>query len=71
MNALKSIVNYDQVNPAIDTLYFPNTVSTIYWSASPYADGSGGAWYVSFSNGGDSIGGRSGAKLVRLVRGGQ
>jgi len=32
---LQSIVDYSSFSPAIDTAYFPNTVSGYYWSSSP------------------------------------
>jgi hypothetical protein len=34
---LRLIVDYNEYNPAIDTAYFPNTVSSYYWSSSTYA----------------------------------
>ena len=70
---LRSIVNYNQANPAIDTAYFPNIGSDAYWSASPNANYSSYAWGVYFRNGygsDDSIS-RGYTRRVRLVRGGQ
>jgi len=34
---LRSLVDYTQYNPAIDRNFFPNTVSSNYWSATTYA----------------------------------
>lgn len=48
---LSSIADKTRSNPAIDTTAFPATPSSWYWSATPYAGGSGGAWYVDFSDG--------------------
>jgi hypothetical protein len=48
---LMSIVNYENVSPAIDTGIFPNTKSDYYWSSTVYAGDSGGAWGVVFVNG--------------------
>ncbi|WP_201245704.1 DUF1566 domain-containing protein [Halochromatium salexigens] len=48
---LLSIVSNDRTGPAIDTDYFPNTVSSRFWSSSPYAYGSHSAWYVNFNHG--------------------
>jgi hypothetical protein len=68
---LLSIVSNDRVNPAIDTTYFPNTVASWVWSASPYANNPGYAWYVYFGYGGVDGYSKGYAGSVRLVRGGQ
>ena len=58
--------------PTIDTKYFPNTQSSRYWSASPYADYSYDAWLLLFYNGYDYYGySRDRYNHVRLVRSGQ
>ncbi|MCI5225488.1 MAG: DUF1566 domain-containing protein [Candidatus Electrothrix sp. AX2] len=68
---LESLVNYGRSNPAIDTNYFPNAVSSAVWSGSPYVNDPDGAWFVGF-NDSHSYGGSSGTShAVRLVRGGQ
>jgi hypothetical protein len=59
--------------PTIDTNYFPNTPSGDYswfWSGSPYAYGSDGAWYVPFGSGVAYYYNRGSYYHVRLVRGG-
>jgi len=48
---LLSIAHRGAVNPAIDTTYFPNTISSNYWSSSPYAGFSSHAWFVNFNDG--------------------
>ena len=68
---LRSIVSYDRTNPAIDSDWFPNTISSYYWSASPYANNSAYAWYVYFNFGYDYFNYRAGHLYVRLVRTGQ
>ncbi|NEX16735.1 MAG: hypothetical protein C1943_08925 [Halochromatium sp.] len=68
---LLSIVSNDRYRPAIDTDYFPNTVASWFWSASPYAYGSYGAWVIGFSSGNDPNGYKGSGYAVRLVRGGQ
>lgn len=68
---LDSIVAYDRYSPAIDTNYFPNTVSSSFWSSSPYAGSYYNAWYVNFFNGYGYLYGKNGSEYVRLVRGGQ
>ncbi len=70
---LRSIVDYSvpDPGPTIDTGYFPNTVSTVFWSASPYANDSDYAWGVFFNNGSDGNGYKGSSSRVRLVRGGE
>ena len=67
---LRSILSYDRINPAIDTDWFPNTKSSIYWSSSPGAGYSSHAWNVDF-NYGNHYGNRNYNYYVRLVRTGQ
>ena len=71
---LHSIVHHGRTSPAIDTSFFPNTPSSFFWSASPYAGNSGYAWSVSFITGYDGNGDwlhKRHLRRVRLVRGGQ
>lgn len=70
-NELLNIVEYQAYTPAINAAIFPNTASSTFWSASPYANVASYAWYVYFDNGSASPGNRSDASAVRLVRGGQ
>ncbi len=71
INELRSIVELQCYNPAINLTIFPNTVSSYYWSSSPHASNNGSAWGVSFSNGDALSGHKSNSRYVRLVRGGQ
>lgn len=68
---LASLVNKACYNPAINLTRFPNTPSTSYWSASPYAGSSYGAWRLNFYGGNVNGNSRNDGSLVRLVRGGQ
>ncbi|MEA3486997.1 MAG: DUF1566 domain-containing protein [Thermodesulfobacteriota bacterium] len=69
---LRSIVDCGRYKPAIDAGYFPNTVSSNYWSSSIYANSTYRAWSILFNYGGDvSNGNRSYSYYVRAVRGGQ
>jgi len=68
---LLSIVSNDRVNPAIDTTYFPTTLASWVWSASPYAYYPNAAWGVSFGGGTFGNDYKYNAGSVRLVRGGQ
>jgi hypothetical protein len=70
---LLSIVhNGKDTAPAIDTSYFPNTVtvSSWYWSADTYAPVSANAWIVKFSDGYTDVYSKSDDGHVRLVRSG-
>jgi titin len=71
---LRSIVDYGRVDPAIDTHYFPNTMSNSFWTSSPRAElpVNDVAWYIYFGWGFDKSiepAGRAPNHSVRLVRG--
>jgi len=68
---LKSIVERQCDTPSINAAIFPATVSSGYWSASPYAGVATSAWGVNFGNGSGGASSKSGSNYVRLVRGGQ
>ncbi|AUJ71234.1 Lcl domain-containing protein [Pseudoalteromonas sp. NC201] len=69
---LRSIIDYSTTHPAIDTNYFPQTLSGWYWSSSPYANGNSYAWSVYFYYGNGGNYSKYYYKLhVRLVRAGQ
>lgn len=68
-NELESIVE-DRCNaPAINAAVFPDTPAAYFWSSSPYAGFSHGAWSVDFSSGSVNASVKSGSLNVRLVRG--
>ena len=68
---LRSIVDYSRYGPSIDTDYFPNTPSGVYWSASPFAYNSNLVWLLAFLYGYDGDYSRDAKFRVRLVRVGQ
>jgi len=68
---LRSLVEEQCSNPAINASRFPSTPSSNVWSGSPYAYNSGGAWNVNFNVGYSYALNRSDGNAVRLVRGGQ
>ncbi len=68
---LRSLVDYGASYLAIETDYFLNTESTVFWSSSPYAGSNGGAWYVYFYGGNGDCDNKGNSLHVRLVRGGQ
>jgi len=76
IDELESIVNFNRFNPAIDSVFFPDTRASHFWSSSASAYGSRYAWYVGFGYGNSNYYyyrnyGRHAARHVRLVRGGQ
>lgn len=68
---LQSIADYSKYNPAIDTTFFTNTKSYLYWSSTTYADTTTSAWVVSFYNGYVGNDAKADTLYVRPVRGGQ
>jgi len=71
LKELSSIVEQRNWSPAINTEVFPSAPLAYFWSASPYAPYSGGAWVVVFSDGDVGASGKGSSDAVRLVRGGQ
>jgi hypothetical protein len=73
VDELQSIVDYGVAfpGPTIDTIWFPNTQSDVFWSSSPYVGSAVDAWYVYFYNGFVVDGPRISYGYVRLVRAGQ
>ena len=57
--------------PAIDTVYFPDAVSALYWSSSPHAFTPDYSWFVGFTSGYTYYDSRDYGGAVRLVRGDQ
>ncbi|MBI1906989.1 MAG: DUF1566 domain-containing protein [Rhodocyclales bacterium] len=71
INELRSLVEECRAYPAINNTIFPAPPNDDFWSGSPYAGVSYGAWGVNFSYGVPYFDFRSGTHHVRLVRGGQ
>lgn len=67
---LASIVNSGRSDPSINTDYFPNTMSSRYWSSTVYIYNSDSSWYVDFDEGGVWYYNKSNSYYVRAVRGG-
>jgi len=70
LGELHSIVHHGRSGPAVDTDFFPNTQTRVYWSSSPYAISSFDAYQVNFQNGETSRTLKAFAHPVRLVRDG-
>jgi hypothetical protein len=68
INELQSIVDYSKNNPSIDTVAFPGTMSSGYWSSTTGVD-SNDAWYVYFNCGFVYDGYKYNSLFVRAVRG--
>jgi hypothetical protein len=68
---LRSIMEVKCVEPAINLTIFPNTNSSDFWSASPYANSSDDVWLVGFDYGYSGYDYKGNSRYVRLVREGQ
>jgi len=66
---LMSLADYGRKNPAIDTDFFPETKSAVYWSSSGYANLSSLAWGIDFEKGSSYLGNKDNNELVRCARG--
>jgi parallel beta-helix repeat protein len=71
LKELVSIVYYGKRNPATNESYFPKIMSAFYWSSTSYANDTGLAWGVYFSNGYGNRSAKDSSYFVRAVRGGQ
>lgn len=70
---LSSLVNSSipSPGPTIDTSWFPNAMSSSYWSSTTWAHFTNYAWRVGFNNGSVYIANESYSYYVRAVRAGQ
>ena len=68
VNELRSIVSSTCHSPSINTTFFPNTISSAYWTSTPSAEDSRNAWRVAFSFGSSNHFSRSNKFHIRLVR---
>ena len=68
---LATIADSSGFNPSINTVYFPNTVASYYWSSTPLADGTNYAWNVYFYGGYVDFNDKTNYGYVRAVRSGQ
>lgn len=68
---LGSLADRGCQNPSIDSTAFPNTISTWYWTSTPYVENFSvtlNAWHVTFTDGFILSSGRGSRYAVRLVR---
>ena len=65
---LRSIVDYERHEPAIDVDIFKDTKSSWYWTNTPAAGYPEFAWCVDISGGGVGSGSKGNGKYVRPVR---
>ncbi|MHB8808735.1 MAG: Lcl C-terminal domain-containing protein [Desulfobulbaceae bacterium] len=68
---LKTLVDRSRYSPSISVTYFPDTVSSYYWSSTTNAYSTSVAWRVDFIYGNDDNNNKSSSYYVRAVRGGQ
>ncbi|MDX1959641.1 MAG: DUF1566 domain-containing protein [Leptospiraceae bacterium] len=66
---LETLPDYGTSNPAINTVFFPNTVANNYWSSTSYTPDTNNAWYVEFSGGLVNFNSKLGMYRVRCVSG--
>ena len=52
---LASIIDHGKSSPSIDTVFFPSTQTTKYWSSTTLNSFSGVKWYVAFDEGEISV----------------
>ncbi|MBW2623426.1 MAG: DUF1566 domain-containing protein, partial [Deltaproteobacteria bacterium] len=71
IHELRSLVDYTLVDPALDILLFPDTVSFSYWSATTYAYRTYYAWGIDFLYGYDLGLSKSNSYYARAISGGQ
>ena len=69
LEELAGLVESRCIRPAINLAVFPEAPITGYWSATPDADYSRGAWLVHFLYGGSYMSNKSQTWALRLVRG--
>ena len=67
---INSIVNCGNYDPAINSMYFPNTQSDEYWSSTTFKADTDNAWFVNFTDGNVSNAVKTDSYYVRPVRGG-
>lgn len=69
---LRSLVNYDRNNPAIDTAFFPDTkTDDWYWTGTEVSGCSSSAWFVYFYYGIVGSSSKGSGDYVRPVRASQ
>jgi hypothetical protein len=68
---LRSLADYSRYNPAINTTFFPDTISSFYWSSTTNASYNDYAWGVYFYYGDVNDYDKNYGYYVRAVRGGQ
>ena len=68
---LRSLVEQQCADPAINLTRFPNPGSDFVWSSSAVAGSANGAWSVSFNDGSPNWNGEGNVYQLRLVRSGQ
>ena len=68
---LSSLVNAGRYNPAINTDYFPDVLSSRYWSSTVSVFSANIVWIVNFKYGDNNGGSKMSSYYVRAVRSGQ
>lgn len=73
INELRTILHRDRAYSALDSTFFPEGKSSIYWAATTYASNTSKAWGVNVNIGADVVPTKASVSTyyVRAVRGGQ
>lgn len=67
---LLSLMNSGASEPTVDTTYFPNSNSALWWTSTTFVAAPIDAWFVDFFSARSVSHGKTSALSVRLVRGG-
>ncbi|HMW49814.1 MAG TPA: DUF1566 domain-containing protein, partial [Cellvibrionaceae bacterium] len=68
---LLSIIDQSQINPPVDTQYFPNLSFNAHWSSQTHAERLNAAWYVYFTAGDNGAIAKTSVANALLVSGGE
>ena len=68
---LLSIIDQSQINPPVDTGYFPNLSFNAHWTNQTHAERLDAAWYVYFTAGDNGVIAKTSVANVLLVSGGE
>lgn len=71
LKELHSVIDYSRKMPTLDTIFFPNSTTWLYWTSSPVAESNEQAWAIFLLQPVKTPRTRTDELYVRLVRGGR
>jgi hypothetical protein len=71
LKELHSVIDYSRNMPTLDTVFFPNSTTGLYWTSSPVAESNEQAWAIYLLEPVKTQRTRTDELYVRLVRGGR